>query len=248
MLILFWKDLLQSWVKTFTVVAIFLFNYQICVNTAMANTEKELPEIIFIENQENPEKSVLKNIASKVEFPLSDEDKQLISDMKQVLYNIGGVGLAAPQVGVGKKIALVYINEEAASLRDNASVFDMHVIINPEYEPAGDAQEKDKIRDFEGCLSIESVAGKVLRFDSIRLKYQDEGGNAIDKIVSGFYARVLQHEIDHLNGILITDRLTDSCPQGDRLSMLKLRRAELRPEQRAIWEEYSRKKGIELDD
>ena len=70
-----------------------------------------LPEIIFIENQENPKTSVLKNTATQVEFPLNEETKKLIRDMKQVLYNIGAVGLAAPQIGVGKKLALIHISD-----------------------------------------------------------------------------------------------------------------------------------------
>ncbi len=205
----------------------------------MTDPDTLLPKIIFIEHQENLETSVLKNIAQQVHFPLDDVDKKMISEMKQVLYNIGGVGLAAPQIGVGKKVAVIYISKEAATLRDDASEIEMHTIINPKYEPVANTKESDKIRDFEGCLSIESLAGKVLRFHSIKIQYQDEDGKIMDKVVSGFYARVLQHEIDHLNGILITDRLTDSCPQGSISSMLKLRRDEFNPKQRKIWEEYN---------
>lgn len=156
-------------------------------------------EIITIEKKENYH--MLKTRAENIQFPLNREDKDLIEAMKKKLYALGGVGLAAPQVNSAKQIIAVYIPEEAQLLRDNAKIYPMHILINPNYEPLPQARI---ISDFEGCYSVSSKAGKVPRYDEIQLKYYDEEGNVHQQIENGFYARVLQHEIDHLNGVLIT--------------------------------------------
>lgn len=137
--------------------------------------------------------------------------------------------MAAPQVNSAKQIIAVYIPEEAQLLRDNAKIFPMHILINPNYEPLPHTRI---ISDFEGCYSVSSKAGKVPRYDEIQLKYYDEEGNVHQQIENGFYARVLQHEIDHLNGVLITDRLTPDCVQGTIEEMMTIRRAELPVEKR----------------
>ncbi len=189
---------------------------------------------------------VLKTPAQEVKFPLSKEDKELISEMKKMSYEFGGVSLAAPQVGVSKRIAIIYIPESAALLRDDVRVVDMHAIINPEYWPTKNSAIE---REFEGCYSVENIMGKVPRFNSIILRYENEYGIIFEKIVDGFYARVLQHEIDHLNGILITDRLTPDCVQGDKKSMLAIRRKELSPEKRKHFDELVMKKiGVSFTD
>lgn len=198
-------------------------------------------DIITIENQEDKVGSALKNEAEEVSFPLKDEDRQLIASMREMLYETQGVGLAAPQVDVRKKIALIYIPESAALLRDNVKPVDMHVLINAKYKPS---ENTEMFSDFEGCYSVNSVYGKVPRYYSIELEYQDESGTKIQKTVEGFYARVLQHEIDHLNGKLITDRLTPDCLQGSFEEMLAIRRQELSPEKRELFDELVKKKGM----
>lgn len=202
-------------------------------------------EIITIEEQENRLVSSLKNEAEKVSFPLSGEDKEIIQKMKDIIFAAEGVGLAAPQVDIRKKIAIIYIPESAALLREDVRSYPLHTIINAEYSPI---EEDGFVRDFEGCYSVKSVYGKVKRHKSINLKYQDEDGELIEKKVSGFYARVLQHEIDHLNGLLITDRLTPKCTQGTFSEMLSLRRAELPEEKRKHFDEILKKKGIVIEE
>ena len=202
-------------------------------------------KIITIEEEQNKKQSVLKQEARKVEFPLSDEDKKIISFMKGWLFKAGGVGLAATQISVSKKIALIYIPESAASLQENIEIHDMHTIINPEYKPT---KTSKMVSDFEGCYSVKTVQGKVPRYDIIELLYQDEEGTQIQKQqVSGFYARVLQHEIDHLNGLLITDRLTPDCIQGSPREMLELRRKELPEHKRKHFDELLKAKEIVLE-
>ena len=201
-------------------------------------------KIIIIEEEQNKKQSVLKQKAKRIEFPLSDEDKKIISFMKGWLFKAGGVGLAATQINVSKQIALIYIPESAVLLRDGVEVQDMHAIINPEYRPA---KTSKLVSDFEGCYSVKTVYGKVPRHDVIELSYQDEEGTQIQKQVSGFYARVLQHEIDHLNGLLITDRLTPDCVQGSFQEMLEIRRKELPEHKRKHFDELLKAKGVALE-
>lgn len=180
--------------------------------------------IITIENEKDKANSVLKNEANIVTFPLSTLDQDTIQTMQEMLYKLNGVGLAATQVNINKKIALIYIPESASLLREDVRTYPMHTIINPEYIGI---EEGYKVSDFEGCYSVKSVYGKVPRYQTIKVKYQNITGETIEETVSGFYARVLQHEIDHLNGLLITDRLTPDCQQGTFEEMLEIRREEL---------------------
>lgn len=194
-------------------------------------------EIITIEKTENCQ--MLKTRACDIKFPLNQEDKELIEAMKEKLYTLGGVGLAAPQVNTAKQIIAVYIPEEAQLLRDNAKIYPMHILINPSYKPLPNASF---VSDFEGCYSVSSKAGKVPRYDKIQLKYYDEEGQYHQQNEIGFYARVLQHEIDHLNGVLITDRLTPDCVQGTIEEMMIIRRAELSEEKRKLFDDVMTKK------
>ena len=201
-------------------------------------------KIITIEEQESGELSALKNEAEKVAFPLSEEDKEIIQKMKDITFAAEGVGLAAPQVDIRKKIVIIYIPESAALLREDVRLYPLHTVINAEYLPI---EEDGFASDFEGCYSIKNVYGKVKRYKSIHIKYQDEEGEVIEKKVSGFYARVLQHEIDHLNGFLITDRLTPECMQGTFSEMLSLRRAELSDKKREHFDALIKKKNMQIE-
>ncbi|MDR3442470.1 MAG: peptide deformylase [Legionella sp.] len=195
-------------------------------------------DIVTIEQPEYIQ--VLKSQASKVRFPLNQEDNKLIASMKNKLHELGGVGLAAPQVNASKQIIAVYIPDEARLLRDNVTtLYPMHIMINPSYEPVtGSAIH----HDFEGCYSVSSRFGKVPRYNQIKVSYYDEEGLAHQQIESGFYARVLQHEIDHINGLLIVDRLTPDCVQGSVEEMRVLRRAELSEEKKIIFDQIMERK------
>lgn len=191
---------------------------------------------------EQPEyQHVLKTPAKTVQFPLSMEDKTLIASMKNKLNGLGGVGLAAPQVNASRRIIALYIPDEARLLRDGVNnLYPMHIMINPSFEPvAGSAVNYD----FESCYSVSSKAGKVPRYEQIKIHYYDESGKSHEQIEHGFYARVLQHEIDHLNGFLIIDRLTPDCVQGTVQEMMALRRAELSEEKKAIFDAVIAKKA-----
>lgn len=186
--------------------------------------------IITIEQPEY--QHVLRIKAQAVRFPLSKIDKQLIAEMKDKLYQLGGIGLAAPQLNQSKQIMVLYIPKEAALLRDHVIPYPMHVMLNPSYEVVDPTLQYD----FEACYSVSSKAGKVPRFSQIKISYYDESGTLHQTMEQGFYARALQHEIDHLNGILITDRLRPDCVQGTILEMMALRRTELPEEKRALFD------------
>lgn len=180
--------------------------------------------IVCIENVPHPESSVLRLKAKPMGFPLCPEDRALVDTLKAMTVDLGGVGLAAPQIGISKQVAAIYIPEEAAHLREDIEPKAIHVILNPEYETL---LEEGEYRDFEGCYSVNSVMGKVPRAKAIRVCYYTEEGVRVEAVERGFYARVLQHEIDHLNGVLIIDRLTPDCPQGSFEEMIELRKQEL---------------------
>ena len=196
--------------------------------------------LIHIENKINTQ--VLTNEASSVLFPLSEENKVLITKMKETLYELGGVGLAAPQVNVSKKIIAIYIPDHAVLLRDNAIPYPMHILINPSYTGI---QSSGQYADIEACYSVKTKAGKVQRYKAIVLTYQDENGHKQTNHEYDFYARVLQHEIDHLNGLLITDRLTPSDVQGSLQAMMNLRSNELSDEKKKLFDQLMIQKKME---
>lgn len=183
---------------------------------------------LILQTIENPScEAILKTPAAPVTFPLSKDMHALIEAMQAKLMAIHGVGLAAPQVGHSVQIICVHISDDAASIRENASPVLMSVMLNPTYEVLSSKQ----IADWEGCFSVENTMGKVPRAESIRVAWQDLEGQQHCQDFSGFHARVLQHEIDHVHGKLILDRFTPSLPQGPIEEMMKIRMCELSPQQ-----------------
>ncbi len=198
-----------------------------------------LSALTIINIQQPEHLSVLKIRAQLVSFPLSKDDSRLIYEMKKKLHELGGVGLAAPQVNQARQILAIYIPEDAALLRERVKPYPMHVMINPSYEATPGATIG---YDFEACYSVPTKAGKVPRYEEIKLSYYDEVGQHHQSVEHGFYARVIQHEIDHLNGTLIIDRLTPDCVQGSVEEMMKLRRAELSEDKRILFDKLTEKK------
>ncbi|WP_131782638.1 peptide deformylase [Legionella gresilensis] len=198
-------------------------------------------DIITIEQVAN--KKMLTNPAEPVQFPLTVDVLELVNTMKEKLLALEGVGLAAPQINQSKRIIAIYIPSNAALLRNEVKPYPLHVLFNPTYIPI----ENEKFADFEACYSVTSKSGKVPRYKKIKLTYFDENGIQHETIEEGFYARVLQHEIDHLDGTLILDRLTADCVQGPIDEMMQLRRSELSGEQKKLFDELLRKKQLKKD-
>ena len=148
---------------------------------------------------------VLRVKADPVADPTAPEIRHLIADMAETLADIGGAGLAAPQVHVPLRVVIFRVPEERLSGRPDDRAQDLTAIINPVIEPLGDAKELG----WEGCLSVPGLKGAVPRFTRIRYHGVGPDGTAIDRTVEGFHARVVQHECDHLDGILYPQRMTD---------------------------------------
>lgn len=130
---------------------------------------------------------------SKDVSELTDRLKELISDMKDTMKIHGGCGLAAVQVGVLKKIIICAPEEDKEPV----------VLINPEIVSVSEETEEDS----EGCLSVDGYRGKVIRPKNIVVKAKDENMNDMEFDAEGFFARIICHEVDHLNGVLYTDKV-----------------------------------------
>jgi peptide deformylase len=132
----------------------------------------------------------------------------LLTDMRDTMTHLSGAGLAAPQIGVGLQVVIFGVAQnprypEAEEVPDT-------VLINPLLTPLSDELEDD----WEGCLSVPGLRGIVPRYTRLRYQGYDERGTPIDRSVSGFHARVVQHECDHLMGILYPMRIRDFSKFG----------------------------------
>lgn len=129
----------------------------------------------------------------------------LLPDMAETMRAAGGVGLAAPQVGESLRVIIFEVPESRASGAEDDGPLELQALINPEIEPIGEAMELG----WEGCLSIPGLRGEVPRHARIRYTGLDGEGNRVAREASGFHARVVQHEVDHLDGVLYLERMTD---------------------------------------
>jgi peptide deformylase len=127
----------------------------------------------------------------------------LLADMFDTMQASGGVGIAAPQIGVSLQV--VIFGFESSARYPEAGAVPMTVLINPQLTPLAD----ELAEGWEGCLSVPGLRGEVQRFTQLRYQGFDAKGQVIDRNVSGFHARVVQHECDHLNGILYPQRIRD---------------------------------------
>jgi peptide deformylase len=145
----------------------------------------------------------LLELARPVADPTAPAVQELIADMFDSMAAAGGVGLAAPQIGVGLQV--VIFGFEKSERYPDAEPVPHTILINPVITPLSDEEELG----WEGCLSVPGLRGEVARFRRIRYQGTDERGNAIDRTVEGFHARVVQHECDHLIGVLYPMRVRD---------------------------------------
>ncbi len=134
--------------------------------------------------------------------------RDLIADMRDTMAHLNGAGLAAPQIGVPLRVVIFGVTQNPR-YPDAEEVPDT-VLINPVITPIGEEIEEA----WEGCLSVPGMRGVVPRFVRVRYQGFDESGQAIDRSVQGFHARVVQHECDHLDGILYPMRIRDMSKFG----------------------------------
>lgn len=148
---------------------------------------------------------VLRAVAEPVADPRDPEIERLVADLLETAPEVGGTGLAAPQVHVSKRIVVFMVGPERLTGRPLDQPQDWTVLINPVIEPVGDEGELG----WEGCLSVPGLRGAVPRWSKIRYRALDRNGAEVDRMAEGFHARVVQHECDHLDGILYPQRMTD---------------------------------------
>ena len=145
---------------------------------------------------------LLRSAKAVVGFP-SEAINVLIADMLDTMRAAGGVGLAAPQIGIDLQI-IIFGFERSARYPDAPPV-PCTILINPEIVPVG----RDMEEDWEGCLSVPGLRGVVPRYKRIRYRGVTPAGERLEREVDGFHARVVQHECDHLRGVLYPMRVTD---------------------------------------
>jgi peptide deformylase len=129
----------------------------------------------------------------------------LVDDMVETMREAPGVGLAAPQVGISERLLVVeYYENEKAEEAEGEAKKKVWVLVNPEIVKASE----EKVMGVEGCLSVPNLVGEVERHESVQIKALNRRGQAMRVKASGWLARIFQHEIDHLNGVVFTDLAT----------------------------------------
>lgn len=146
--------------------------------------------------------SLLK-VAASVERFATPELDALLTDMRDTMAHLDGVGLAAPQIGVGLRVVIFGVkrNPRYPGVEEVPNT----VLINPVIEPTS----SEIVEGWEGCLSVPGMRGLVPRYTGLRYSGHDELGRPFQRVADGFHARVVQHECDHLDGILYPMRIQD---------------------------------------
>jgi len=150
-------------------------------------------------------------VLAQVAQPVQDfgpDLQALLQDMKDTMAAQNGAGIAAPQIGVSRRVVIFGVDQNPRY--PDAEEVPFTVLVNPRIE----FLSKDVEDGWEGCLSVPGLRGVVPRFTRLRYTGFDERGQPIDRVADGFHARVVQHECDHLDGILYPQRMTDMARFG----------------------------------
>jgi peptide deformylase len=151
---------------------------------------------------------LLRQVAQPVTDFGTAELRELVRDMDDTMRALNGAGLAAPQIGVSLRVVIFEVRSNPRY--PDAGEVPYTVLVNPELSPLGEATEDG----WEGCLSVPGLRGLVPRHRRLRYRGWDVHGLPIDRTVEGFHARVVQHEVDHLDGILYPMRLRSLLDLG----------------------------------
>ena len=157
---------------------------------------------------------LLKEVAAPVRVFDTPELHALVADMLDTMRANDGAGLAAIQIGVPLRVVIFGIEHNPRY--PDAEPVPLTVLVNPTIEAVGEGREAG----WEGCLSVPGMRGLVPRYRRIRYRARDQFGNAVDKTVADFHARVVQHECDHLDGILYPQRMEDLGTLGFQEELL----------------------------
>jgi peptide deformylase len=146
---------------------------------------------------------LLQRVAAPVERFSTAELRRLVSDMDDTMRALSGAGIAAPQIGISLRVVIFEVTHSPRY--PQAEPVPYTVLVNPVLDALGD--ERDEA--WEGCLSVPGLRGRVSRHTNLRYRGFDLDGRPIDRTVTGFHARIVQHEVDHLDGILYPLRIAD---------------------------------------
>lgn len=148
---------------------------------------------------------ILNKKCDEVDIKNIDETMlDIVEDLKATLEFGIGLGIAAPQIGINKRIIVVGAKKEKIKY-NNAEEIPITVMINPNWKRLSE----DTDIQFEGCMSVPSIRGKVERYTNIEVEYYNEEGKKIIKQIRGFFARLVQHECDHLDGIVFLEKVKE---------------------------------------
>lgn len=157
-------------------------------------------QVIKIREMGDP---ILEKMCRRVDIKnISEDCGKVIEDLKETFSYVEGFGIAAPQIGVNKRIIIIGVDSSKCKY-ENVEDIPATIMINPKWKPISDEANAE----FEGCLSVPVIRGKVHRYLNIQVEYYDELGKKIKKEVSGYTARLIQHEIDHLDGVTFIQRV-----------------------------------------
>jgi peptide deformylase len=148
---------------------------------------------------------VLRARAAEIEDPQTPWVRRLVEDMIETMEDAGGTGIAAPQVHVSQRVVVFRVDGDRITDLPGDSEQALTALINPIVEPVG----SERAYGWEGCLSVPGLRGVVPRYLTVRYRGVDLDGNRVEREAAGFHARVVQHEFDHLDGILYPQRMTD---------------------------------------
>ena len=148
---------------------------------------------------------VLSKISEEIDINnINEEVLDLIEDLKATLQFGTGLGIAAPQIGINKRV--IVVGTEGKDVRSNAQEeIPITVMINPSWKKLSD----DTDIQYEGCMSVPVLRGRVERYTKIELTYYTEEGEKVVKEIDNFFARLIQHECDHLDGIVFLERVKE---------------------------------------
>ena len=145
---------------------------------------------------------LLRAVATPVEH-FDAQLRELVADMDETMRHLNGAGIAAPQIGVSARVVIFELEDNPRY--PHLTPVPYTVLVNPQLTPLTQEEEEG----WEGCLSVPGMRGLVPRFTRLRYQGFDLNGTPIDRTVEGFHARVVQHEVDHLDGILFPQRVRD---------------------------------------
>ena len=148
---------------------------------------------------------ILNKISDEVDIEnINEEILEIIEDLKSTLEFGTGLGIAAPQIGINKRIIVVGAKKENIKYND-AEEIPVTAMLNPTWKEIS----KETNIQYEGCMSVPSIRGRVERYKDIELTYYDANGKQIIKQVHGFFARLVQHECEHLDGIVFLEKVKE---------------------------------------